>query len=279
MKRSSIRGIAVVMLAVFTITGCATTGTRPGAPEMVGRGLLGLVLSPLMSVGGIAQGLAFLPYTIATGLQELNRALIDAQSVTLDDAYRAGYGVALDDPRVDRQTGEVRGETIGYGRLHPEAMADATRALQRLLISQGMPQERAQQYVLGGVYTHVRNRGQILMSVSHRPAAAQPFRAVSKHTGIATTFRPEQRGWREPYARDVDGRVIDEVIDWVAIDYALLQRDRVVATLFVLAAESVKSGKRSDDYWDVERRWLSGDTARVMEESRARITLDRAART
>ena len=62
-----------------------------------------------MIVGGIAQGLAFLPYTIATGLQELNRALVDAQAVTLDDAYRAGYGVTLDDPRVDQRTGEVRG--------------------------------------------------------------------------------------------------------------------------------------------------------------------------
>ena len=119
---------------------------------MVGRGLLGLVLSPLMIVGGIAQGLAFLPYTIATGLQELNRALVDAQAVTLDDAYRAGYDDSpLDDPRVDQRTGEVRGETIGYGRLHPEAMAEATRALQRLLVAQGMPQERAGQYVLGGV--------------------------------------------------------------------------------------------------------------------------------
>jgi hypothetical protein len=277
MTRSIVRWTSLVMLAVLTLGGCATTGTRPGATEMVGRGLLGLVLSPLMIVGGIAQGLAFLPYTIGTGLQALNRALVDAQAVTLDDAYRAGYGVALDDPRVDQQTGEVRGETIGYGRLHPEAMAEATRALQRLLVAQGMSRERADQYVLGGVYTHVRSRGHLLLSLVHRPAGAQPFRAVSKHTGIATTFRPDQRGWREPYARDVDGRPIDEVIDWVAIDYALLQQDRVVATLFVLAAESVKSGARADDYWSVERRWLAGESAGVIEASRARIRLDRPA--
>ena len=157
-------------------------------------------------------------------------------------------------------------------------MAEATRALQRLLVDQGMPPERAGQYVLGGVYTHVRSRGHILLSVMHRPAGAQPFRAVSKHTGIATTFRPDQRGWREPYARDIDGRTLDEVIDWVAIDYAWLQQDKVVATLFVLAAESVKSGKRADDYWQVEKRWLAGDSAGVMADSRSRVKLEVTAR-
>jgi hypothetical protein len=138
-----------------------------------------------------------------------------------------------------------------------------------------MSEERARQYVLGGVYTHVRSRSHFLLSVTYRPGGAQPFRAVSKHTGIATTFRPEQRGWREPYARDVEGRTIDEVIDWVALDYAMLQQDRVVATLFALAAESVKADRRADDYWEVERRWLAGDSAGVMADSRARVRLER----
>lgn len=189
------RGVSAMMLVVLAISGCATgTAGGPGAAEMVGRGLAGLVLSPFMIVGGVLQGLAFLPYTLGTGLRELNRALVEAQAVTLDDAYRAGYGVSLDDPRVDQRTGEVRGETAGYGRLHPEAMAEATGALQRLLVAQGMAPQRAGEYVLGGVYTHVRSRGQILLSVMYRPAGVQPFRAVSKHTGIATIFRPEHRG-------------------------------------------------------------------------------------
>lgn len=71
----------------------------------------------------------------------------------------------------------------------------------------------------------------------------------------------------------MDGRALDEVIDWVALDYAWLQQDKIVATLFVLAVESVKSGKRADDYWQVERRWLAGDSAGVMADSRARIRL------
>jgi hypothetical protein len=123
----------------------------------------------------------------------------------------------------------------------------------------------------------VRTRGQILLAVAYRHPGPQPFRVKSKHTGITTTFRPDQPGWREPYPRDVEGHTVDEIVDWVAIDYALLRQDRVVATLFVLAAESVKSGKRTDDYWEVERRWLAGDSARVMEDSRGRVKLDRPA--
>ena len=58
------------------------------------------------------------------------------------------------------------------------------------------------------------------------------------------------------------------------MDYALLKQDKIVATLMVLAAESVKSGKRSPDYWQAERRWIGGDTARVIQESMGRVKLD-----
>ena len=43
------------------------------------------------------------------------------------------------------------------------------------------------------------------------------------------------------------------------------------------AAVAVKSDRRADDYWQVERRWLAGDSARVMDDSRARVKLDRLA--
>lgn len=57
----------------------------------------------------------------------------------------------------------------------------------------------------------------------------------------------------------------------------MASQDKVVATLFVLAAVAVKSDRRADDYWQVERRWLAGDSARVMDDSRARVKLDRLA--
>lgn len=257
---------SALLLGTAVITGCATPDGRL-AVETFGRGVLNLVLSPLMIVSGIAQGVAFLPYTIGTGLAELNKALLEAQAVTLEDSYRATFGVSIEDPRLDRQTGEVAGERMGYGRLRPRAMLEATRAFQRLLVSQGMPEEKAQHYVLGGVYSHVVSRGHILLAVMYRHPGMQPIRVVSKHTGIATTLRPDQMGWREPYARDVNGQAVDEVIDWAGIEYAHLRKDKVVATLMALAAESVKSGKRSPEYWQVEGRWIAGETTQVMQES------------
>ena len=35
----------------------------------------------------------------------------------------------------------------------------------------------------------------------------------------------------------------------------------------VLAAEAVKSGKRSPDYWQVERRWMGGESVQIIRES------------
>jgi hypothetical protein len=225
-----------------------------------------------MIIGGLAQGLAFLPYTIGMGLDDFNRALRDAQAVTMDDAYRATFNVtSIADPRVDQKTGEVAGENFGFGRYRPEAMLEATRAFQRLLISQGMPEAKARHYVIVGDYSQTRTRGHILIAVVYRHTGMEPFRVASKQTGIVTTFRADQMGWRSPYERDVNGQAIDEVIDWVGIEYAALKQDRLVATLMVLGAESVKSGKRSPNYWQAEHRWIAGATTQVMAESSDRV--------
>jgi len=264
-------GVAL-LTTLFLLTGCAYHPGVERGMDTFGRGMANLILSPFMIIGGLAQGLAFLPYTIGMGLDDFNRALRDAQAVTMDDAYRATFNVtSIADPRVDPKTGEVAGENFGFGRYRPEAMLEATRAFQRLLVSQGMPEEKARYYVIVGDYSQTRTRGHILIAVVYRHTATEPFRVASKQTGIVTTFRADQMGWRSPYERDVNGQVIDEVIDWVGIEYAALKQDRLVATLMVIAAESVKSGKRSPDYWQAERRWIAGATTQVMAESADRV--------
>ena len=255
-----------MLLSAVVLAGCVSPQGEI-AMETFGRGVVNLVLSPLMIVAGLVQGLAFLPYTVGTGLMELNKALIQAQAVSLDDSYKATFGVTTADPRVDQKTGEVAGANSGYGRYRPEAMLEATRAFQRLLTSQGMPEQTAQHYVLCGNYTYTRSRGHILLAVVYRHSGMQPFRVVSRHTGIVTTFRPDQMGWREPYDRDVNGALVDEVLDWAGIEYALLRQDKVVATLMALAVEIVKSGKRSPDFWQIDRRWTAGETTQIMRES------------
>jgi len=272
MKPVMKRLTCALLAATLTVTGCATYEGRTGM-ETFGRGMLNLVLSPLMIVAGLAQGLAFLPYTLGTGLGELNKALLQASAVTLDDSYKAAFGVSIADKNVDQKSGDIYGQEGLYGRFKPEAIFEANRAFQRLLVSQGMKEEQARNYTLTGNYRYAWSRGHILLAVVYRHPGTQPFRAAAKQTGIVTTFRPDQRGWYEPYERDVNSQAIDEVIDWTAMEYAVLRQDKVVATLMVLAVEAVKSGKRSPDYWAAERRWQAGETTAILQESLNKVKL------
>ena len=275
MKMTMKRNLIALLTATMFASGCATPNGADGhvAGTTFAQGVKNLILSPFMIVAGIAQGLAFLPYTIGTGLGELNKGLLQANAVPLDDSYKATFGVSIDDQRVDQQSGKIQGQPGQYGRYRSQAIFEANSALQRLLVSQGMPEAKAKNYVLVGNYQYAFTRGQILLAVVYRHPGEQPFRVSAKQTQIPTTFRPGQRGWHEPYQADADGQPIDEVIDWAAIDYKLLRQEKVVATLMVLAAEAIKSGKRSPDYWEVERPWMAGETTKVMGISQARVSL------
>jgi len=266
---------AVLLTTVAMLGGCATPTRSDGqvAANTFGQGLKNLILSPFMIVTGIAQGLAFLPYTIGTGLGELNKGLLQANAVPLDDSYKATFGVSIADQRVDQQSGKIQGQPGQYGRYRSQAIFEANTALQRLLVSQGMPEGKAKNYVLVGNYQYAFTRGQILLAVVYRHPGEQPFRVAAKQTQIPTTFRPGQRGWHEPYQFDADSHPLDEVIDWAAIDYKLLREEKIVATLMVLAAEAIKSGKRSPEYWEVEGPWMAGDTNKVMTVSQGRVSL------
>ena len=275
MQTNTMRVSSVLLTAVMLLGGCATPGAPDGhvAANTFGQGLKNLILSPFMIVAGIAQGLAFLPYTIGTGLNALNKGLLQANAVPIDDSYKATFGVSIDDKRVDPQSGKIEGQPGQYGRYRSQAIFEANSALQRLLVSQGMPEAKAKNYVLVGNYQYAFTRGQILLAVVYRHPGEQPFRVSAKQTQIPTTFRPGQRGWHEPYQADADGHPVDEVIDWAAIDYKWLRQEKIVATLMVLAAEAIKSGKRSPDYWDVERPWMDGETNKVMAVSQGRVSL------
>ena len=64
MKPSLMRSLCFGLI-VLLVLGCATPeGQR--AAESIRQGFINLVLSALMIVSGIAQGLAFLPYTRAS---------------------------------------------------------------------------------------------------------------------------------------------------------------------------------------------------------------------
>ncbi len=272
MKTNLLRWLSTVLVTTMFLGGCATGGAPEGrvAAETFGQGVKNLILSPFMIVAGLAQGIAFLPYTVGTGLNDLNKGLLQANAVPLDDSYKATFGVSIDDQRVDQKSGTVKGQEGIYGQYRAEAIFEANRSLHRLLVSQGMPEKEAKNYILTGNYRYAFTRNQILLAIVYRHPGEQSFRVTAKQTGIVTTFRPDQRGWFEPYEHDVNGQAIDEVVDWVAMDYKSLRQEKVVATMMVLSAESIKSGKRSPDYWQMEGPWMAGETTQVIRQSQNR---------
>jgi hypothetical protein len=152
-KRVVVLAVALSVLVVSCVTPDGRGPDGRLAMETFGRGVLNLVLSPVMIVAGIAQGIAFLPYTVGMGLSELS----------LDDSYKATFGVSIADRQVHQKTGDVYGQEGLYGRYKPEALPAANQAFQRLLVSQGMSEETARTYVLVGNYSHAWSRGQILL--------------------------------------------------------------------------------------------------------------------
>lgn len=84
---------SVLLVILLTLHGCAPPPGQSGM-ETFGCGVAGLVLSPLMIIAGLAQGLAFLPYTVGASLDELNRGLVQAQAVSLDDSYPASSNIS-----------------------------------------------------------------------------------------------------------------------------------------------------------------------------------------
>ena len=267
---STRRALVAVMLPTLLLGACSSQ-SRDGW-ERAGKGVLNLLLSPLMIAAGIAEGIAFLPYTMNADVKELDRALVQANAVSLNESYKATFGVPLTHPDIDPKSGDILRREGTYGVFRPEGLFDGQRAFQKLLTSQGMPEDKAQHHVLVGNYAHAWSRGHILLAVVYRHPGTQPIQVRSKTTNIVTVLRPwYHQGWHEAYLRDVNDQVVDEVIDWAAMEYALLRQDKVVAALMVLAVESVKSGKRSPDYWQAERRWIAGETVQVMQQSTEKV--------
>ena len=150
----------MAFVTAMFLCGCATGGASDGrvAADTFGQGMKNLFLSPFMIVSGIAQGIAFLPYTIGTGLTELNKGLLQANAVPLDDSYKATFGVSIEDKRVDPESGKIKGQEGIYGRYRPEAIFEANRSLHRLLVQQGMSEKEARNYVLVGNYRYAFTR-------------------------------------------------------------------------------------------------------------------------
>ena len=253
--------LLITTLLVASISACAphrSDGTaHTSGPDAIGIGLAYLVLSPLLIAAGLIEGIAMLPYFLAADLHNLNHGLVESGAqVSLDETYQYAYERPLKDVPADGDTGRVF-----------RHMSEATGHFQRVLRGYGV--EEAEQFLLTAVRSADRD-GYTLYAVIHRPAGAI---RVRNESGQVVTLRLGGRGYYRPHERDADGRPLDVVVDWAGVPRTNIKTQKGQAILLTLAANSVLVNRRSDEYWNAQRRWTTGQYLQVVQERK--VDLDR----
>jgi hypothetical protein len=250
--------LLIALLCGWLMSACALPPAKPDGPSVqhgFSTALLGLqhlLLSPLQVAVGLLEGIASVPYYLSTNLNEINKGLVQAQAkITLDDTYESAYGRRLTEVPESGDTGMV------FLR-----MKHATEYFQKVLRQYGVAD--SQRYMLTAIDD---NSGKYsLLAVVYRPLDS--IQVIDKYNDGRTlrNFTSADRLFYEPFKQDANGKVLDTVIDWAGLPKEVITTQKAQAVLITLSANAVLSGKKSPEYWDMERRWLGGGAHQVVEE-------------
>ncbi len=246
----------LIIIILVIMTACAATNqnnsTINSGFKTVFSGIGHLVLSPFQIAAGLLEGIASMPYYLATNLHEINKGMIEAQAkITLDDTYDSAYGKRLGQVEEDGDTGEV------FRR-----MKHATLYFQRVLSEYGVP--NPEHYILTSIDT-ASNQGYTLFAVVYRPFdSIKVIDKYDQHT--MRYFQRKDRLYYEPYLEDRNGNQIDKVIDWAGIPIEYSKTQKAQAVLITMAANSVINKKQSTEYWGIEKRWIADECEKIIEE-------------
>ncbi len=241
------RKCILITVIVVSLTACAAPQHKGPSPkhgfETAGIGIAHLVVSPLLIAAGLLEGLASLPYFVAMDVHELNRGLIESHStVDVERSVRYAYGQPL--------------SSIPANGGAPEPalnMREATGRFQQVLRGYGV--QNYEDYILTALRSADRD-GYTLYAVINRPAGAG-------------RRSPRQGDYFRPHQRDAHGRPLDIVIDWAGVSRSSIKTLKEQAILMTIAANSVLTNKRSNDYWSTEKRWRAGDFRRIVANRKA----------
>jgi hypothetical protein len=243
--------LCLALIASCTVTNESGRKVNTG----FGKAMLGvaqLVLSPLQIAAGLLEGISSIPYYLSTNVQDINKGMIAANAkITLDDTYESAYGKRVNAVPETGDTGEVF-----------QRMKHASEYFQKVLHRYGVP--HADNYILTSIDT-ASSKGYTLFAVVYRPASA--IKVVDKYDGeTIRNFESSDRLFYEPFARDVNGKPLDTIIDWAAMPREFFKTQKAQALLLTMAANSVANEKRSPDYWDIEKRWIAGEYQEITEQ-------------
>ncbi len=251
--------IVISLLIAGLLTACAPPRADGPSPEhgfdTAGAGIGNLILAPFMIVAGLLEGLSTLPYFIAADLHQMNRAMVEANTnVDLERTYEYAYQESIENVPASGETGKVF-----------RHLSEATHHFQNVLKGYGV--EDYQRYLLTGIRTADRD-GYTLYAVIYRPS--NTIRVYDKFTRSRVDLTGSgDRRYYQPFERDANGRPLDVVIDWAGVPRTSIKTQKGQVILMTLAANSVLVNRRSDDYWDVEHRWVAGEYKTIVAERKA----------
>jgi len=248
---------AITIFTIFLLCiSCATPNQQGPSPEHGAhsalQGMAHLILSPFQIAAGLLEGIASLPYYMSTGVHEINRGMAEAQAhVILDDTYESAYGRRLFEVPENGDTGEV------FRR-----MKHATQRFQKVLKAYGI--HDADRYILTSIDTANRE-GFTLFAVVYR--SADSINVFDKYDkSIVRIFTKNDRLFYEPFEKDINGRSLDTVVDWAGLPREDIKTQKAQALLMTLAANTVIEGRKSTDYWEIERQWIAGEFQQITEK-------------
>ena len=226
------RGLGALAMASL-LPGCS----NPKAGEAVGDMTLALVTIPAMVV--------LVPLMLGKAtLAQVDDGLRRGGHVTLDQAYQAVYNLPITSPNVDPVTGAVKPPA----RTAPRNIHTAQLGLDRLLRANGYdPNFQRYHYLLCEESAEANGRTWLLLSVVSRDGRARDPSLTGDQYYVAN-----------PRA--------DTVLDWVALDQAVLADDKAYAFLFAAAAQAVIDRRTAPDYWRAAQQWHDGHVQAVVDQ-------------
>ncbi len=238
------RKFYVVILSAFLVAGCVAP--RPGElspAQALGRGLAYLMVSPVMILAGLLEGISTAPYFVAGDIHAMNAEMEAADTdVTIDQTYQYAYNRRLETVPQSGDTGKVF-----------RHLGEATVYFQNVLKGYGVPDY--DRYIITAVRTADRE-GYTLYSLVYRPT--RQIRVRDAEGRVLTLGPRDYRRYYRPFERDANGAPLDAVIDWAGVPRTTIRTQNGQAILMTLGANAVLINRRSDDYWATERRWIDG---------------------
>ncbi len=249
------RKFFVVILSVILIAGCvAPRAGEPSHPaQALGQVLGYLVVSPVLILVGLLEGISSAPYYIEGDIHAMNAEMEAANTdVTLDQTYQYAYNRRLETVPKSGDTGKVF-----------RHLGEANPYFQNVLKGYGVPDY--DRYIITAVRTADRE-GYTLYGLVYRPTRRIRVRDDS---GRVRTLGPRDRLYYRPHEIDADGAPLDSVIDWAGVPRTTIRTQKGQAILMTLGANAVLINRRSDDYWAAERRWIDGYHKEIATERKA----------